>query len=334
MRNTLLTFPSVNAKTRLNITSLLALAVTLGGCGAGGSDGGVVSTQPPPASPTPAPTPVNTQLPLTQTEIFNQAASAKIIGTVDTRTGAVEDVTLPSRASFATLSVAYNATTNTYTVADEASSKTFAPADLTAGTSSFDHYTQTSTVPGGGPGSTTVSDLYLFRPGTNNSRLSLTYATYGVWGTSQQGASNTRLLTRFATFGVQTTVASMPRTGSANYTGIVDGIATVDNQAYRLTGSSGTVSANFATGVVRTNLSLVGNPDVLSLAQGNVALGTLAGTGAIASQSSRYTGTISGLGATGSFGGGFYGPNALETALTFSLNGETNSAVGVFVGKK
>jgi hypothetical protein len=330
MRNTLLTFSGASAITRLNITSLFTLAIALGGCGSSGSDGGVASTPVPSA----APPVVNTQLPLTETETFNQAASAKIVGTVDTRTGAVEDVTLPSRASFATLSVAYNATRNTYTVADEASSKTFAPADLTAGTSSFDHYTQTTTVPGGGPGSTTVSDLYLFRPGVNNSRLSLTYATYGVWATSQQGSSNTRLLSRFATFGVQTLLTSMPRTGSGTYTGIVDGVATVDNQAYRLTGSSGTVTANFATGVVRTNLALVGNPDVLSLAEGNVALGSLTGTGAIANQSNRYTGTISGLGASGSFGGGFYGPNALETAFAFSLNGDTNSAVGVFVGKK
>ena len=323
----------------LTVPVLLCLGLSLTGCGGGdvASTSAAAPVAVPSATPTPTPTPTppspNSELPLTVSQVFDQAASGKLIATVNTTSGAVQDTTLPSRASFATLTITYDSTANTYLVADEASSKTFAPTDLTTGTASFDHYVQ-SVGSGLNDGNTTVSDLYLFRPGATNTRLALTYATYGVWSTSQQGATNTHFLTRFATYGIETASESMPRTGSATYSGIVDGLATVNNQAYRLTGSTGTVTANFATGVVRTALTLTGNPDPLSLADGTVALGALAGTGAISTGTSRFTGTISGLGATGSFGGGFFGPGAAETALAFSLTSDTASTVGVLVGKR
>lgn len=243
----------------------------------------------------------------------------------------MQDTTLPSRASFATLTIKYDSSDKSYTVSDEASSKTFLPSNLTSATDVFDHYVL---IDGDGAkdGNTTVSDFYLFKPGATNSKISLTYATYGVWATSQEGALNTHFLTRFATFGIET--ATMPRTGTATYNGIVDGLATVDNQGYRLTGSTGTLTANFATNLIRTTFTLVGNPDPLSLSDGSVMLGTLTGKGAIASGTSRYTGTVDGMGATGSFGGGFFGPSAQETALSFSANGGSTSVVGVFLGKK
>ena len=144
---------SASAHARLHIASLLGIVVVLSGCN--GSDGSVRSA----ALPVGSAPQVNQQLPLVDSETFNEAASAKFIATVNTASGVVQDVTLPSRASFATLSITYNATDKSYTVADEASAKTFAPADLAAGTPNFDHYTQSSTAAGGGPGSTTVSDL-------------------------------------------------------------------------------------------------------------------------------------------------------------------------------
>ena len=326
--------PSHARTIRHRLPFLLCLATTsmLSACG---GSGGVNST--------PAPTPpasgdsgsgasgggttisTNATLPLTVSETF-EAASAKIIATVDKGTGAASEVTLPSRASFATVSIAYDAATDSYTFADEASARTFAPADATSSDGAFKYYGKTV--------GTSVESLKLFKSATANSRLALTYVTYGIWSTSQDGFATNHFLSRFATTGVQTVASTMPRTGSATYTGIADGAAAIGGHAYRLVGSTGTLTADFATGVVKTTLTLNGNADVSSDTPGTTALGTLEGLAQIGFGTSKYTGTIKGMGLDGSIGGGFYGPRAAETGYAFSAAGGDDAAVGVFVGKK
>jgi hypothetical protein len=127
----------------------------------------------------------------------------------------------------------------------------------------------------------------------------------------------------------------MPRTGSATYQGVVDGVG-FDGAAglqQGLRGSSGSLTANFATGSVSTSLSLRA-PDFT---------GALSGSGTIGAGTSHFdgslTGTLNGVGATGSFLGGFYGPNAAETghvfnAWTGSPSNPGIGAVGAFVGKQ
>lgn len=267
---------------------------------------------------------LNTSLPPSVNEKFN-AASAKIILDVAKANGASSGVSLPSRASYATLTISYDAAAKSYTVMDEASGRTFVPANIAASNNTFDVYQQNN--------GNSIEELRLFKSGNQNSQLALTYVTYGLWSTYQPGQAATHYLTRFAVFGIQTGAAGLPKTGQATYNGVVDGIAAFDGRSYRLAGSSGSLTADFATGVIRTALNLRGTTDVTSDAIGAVDLGTLKGTGAIGVDTSRYTGTITGLQMDGSFGGAFYGPNAAETGFAFSLtdNG-ANTAAGVFVG--
>ena len=314
---------------RIAVAPALALSFVLSACG---GSGGLSSTPTPAPAPvpTPTPTPTNTSLPATLSETFT-AASAKTIATIGNATGAASDVS-PSRSSYGTLSVAYDAAANSYTIADEAASRTFTSADTRTSDGAFEYYTQVE--------GTTTNELKLFRSGASNQTLALTYVSYANWSNEIRGTQTTRQLARYAVFGVPTTTATMPRTGTATYAGVADGTAIVGGQAYSLLGSTGTVSADFATGVVRTTLALSGS-DPVSNSAGSTALGTLTGVGAVSTGTSRYTGTISGLGSnvSGSFGGGFFGPGAAETGLSFSAlgdpsQGNNDSAVGVFVGKR
>lgn len=302
---------SVSAKcvVALIVANLLQGCASSGGFRASGGE------------PTPG---LNTSLPPTVSEKFD-AASAKIILDVTKSSGASSGVSLPSRASYATLTISYDATAKSYTVKDEATSRTFAPGNIAASNSRFDIYQVND--------GNSVEELRLFKSGSQNSQIALTYVTYGIWSTYQPGQSTTHYLTRFAVAGIQTGAAGLPKTGQATYSGSVDGVAAFDGQSYRLAGSNGTLTADFEKGVIRTSLNLRGTTDVASDAIGAVDLGTLKGTGAIGVDTSRYTGTITGLQMDGSFGGAFYGPNAAETGFAFSLtdNG-ANTAAGVFVG--
>ncbi|MDF8335196.1 transferrin-binding protein-like solute binding protein [Novosphingobium cyanobacteriorum] len=275
--------------------------------------------------PTPEPSPTNTSLPPTISENFN-AASAKIIADVGNTDGAASGVNLASRAAYGTLKVSYDATKDAYTFSDEASSATFLPADRVSSSSAFDTYRFAS--------GTSTQELRLFRSSPSNDRLSLRYVTFGLWSTYQVGASKTRYQTRIAMTGVKTPLADLPKAGTATYTGIADGIAALDGQAYRLAGSTGTLNVDFGTGVVKTEVELVGQTDISSDALGTIALGTIRGTAQIGGDQTRYTGTVRGLGMEGSMGGGFFGPAADETGYAFSLSDGTNTAVGAFVGKK
>lgn len=275
--------------------------------------------------PTPEPDPTNTSLPPTVSERFS-AASGKIIADVANADGAASGVNLASRAAYGTLRVSYDAVKDSYTFSDEASSATFSPAERVASSSSFDTYRYAS--------GTSTQELRLFRSSPSNDRLSLRYVTYGLWSTYQVGAIKTRYQTRIAMTGVKTSLADLPKAGTATYTGIADGIAALDGQAYRLAGSTGTLNVDFGTGVVKTEVDLVGQTDVTSDALGTIALGTIKGTAQIGGDQTRYTGTVRGLGMEGSMGGGFFGPSADETGFAFSLTDGTNTAVGAFVGKK
>ena len=175
--------------------------------------------------------------------------------------------------------------------------------------------------------------LSLFRPGAENSRLSLTYLSYGTLTRSTTQLS-TSLDSKFFVYGVRTSPANMPTTGSATFTGLADGLGSIGGTAYRFFGSLGTLTANFATGGLTTSLTLVGNPDVFSNVPGTTSLGTLTGTGTIGVGVNQYNGNISGIGMDGRFIGSFFGPRASETGYAFSATGGGNTAAGVFVGKQ
>ena len=179
-----------------------------------------------------------------------------------------------------------------------------------------------------------LAELQLLNDSPTNSRIQLTYLTYGIYSDSAGEQTARQYTSGMFLLGQETTAANMPRTGSGSYSGIVDGYASFGGTAYRLLGSTGSLTANFATGGITTSLALSGNSDFLTGTSGTFrTFGTLTGTGAISSGTNEYSGDLAGFGMIGAFAGQFFGPAANETGFAFGAVGGADTIAGVFVGK-
>ena len=184
--------------------------------------------------------------------------------------------------------------------------------------------------------------------------VGLTYASFGVWSLNPCANTATCLPAYVGSYGGaqngQMQTATMPKAGSATYTGgaagyvvqsAVAGTAPKYN-AGQFWGTS-SLTANFATNALTGSITNITAYSVNNSGSGQTALGTvnaIALTGTISG--SAFTGTTSAsttkgtafnpTGATGSLTGGFYGPAANEVAGVFSLNGGTykTTLVGSF----
>jgi len=186
-----------------------------------------------------------------------------------------------------------------------------------------------------GDGITHLAELQLLKSSPTNSRIQLSYLTYGIYSDSAGPPSARNFDTGVFALGQETAAGDMPRTGTGAYSGIVDGYASVGGTGYRLLGSTGTLSADFASGAISTSLILRGNTDFLTGTLGsNRNFGTLTGTGGIASSTNEYSGGLAGFGMDGSFAGRFFGPAANEAGFGFGAVGRGDTITGVFVGKK
>ena len=191
----------------------------------------------------------------------------------------------------------------------------------------------TSIVAGSPP--TASNQVTMYRMGA---AVGLQYSDFGVWQTTAvtpAGAAAGTLKSSFGLYGtgVATPTSQMPTTGSALYTGTAYGVMQVTptggGQTYvsALTAPI-SLTANFAAATMTGSIT----PISYQLADGLTTAGTTVQTIALA-------GTITGAGfagtatyntATGTFGGGFYGPNAKEIAGTFTVG----TAVGAFGAHK
>lgn len=235
----------------------------------------------------------------------------------------------PTGTAFGTVSVRYNPTANTYTVADAGTGTTsvFLNADQRETTGGFARFATTAN---GGDDS-----LVLLRA-TANPTFTLTYTNYGLW--SQRGTgTGAATVTRAFLFGQQTSYGEVPRTGSASYDGIADGYWTSGGTRYRLSGSTGSILANFATGEIATAMNVRGAVDTGSAQPSGptATLGAVAGRGSITGGTNLFTGTLAGGGYSGGFEGAFFGPAAAEAGMSFHLSGGAagDGVVGVLVGK-
>jgi hypothetical protein len=309
---------------------LFALAFNLAACGGEGG-GGIAMLPPAPQTPTPTPSPA-APLHTFSWDYGAPVAGARLGLTINLATGATSDVALLGPAAQGVIRVQENqgeyAVWSGHSKWDD-NIPIFTLADLgakpTSGdeASNFDHYHSDDS-----------EDLQLLKKSLANSRIQLTYLGYGLYsGTSGPQTARQFNIGVFV-IGQDTGAANMPHTGSANYSGIVDGYASIGGTAYRLLGSTGTLSASFASGTIAATLSLRGNSDFLTGTLGTLQnFGTLNGTGTVAAGSSGYSGTLTGFGMNGQFAGGFFGPVANETGYGFSASGGTGTITGVFVGK-
>jgi hypothetical protein len=259
-----------------------------------------------------------------------------VTGTINLNTGDTSGIAVAQPSGFGPITVTYNSAANSYTISDGTVSRVFSSANSTGMTTSGDdnasfvYFRQLS-----GAGNADSDDLTILRTGSANPRIQLTYTTYGLWLSGTGPDASRGFAARVFVAGQATPAGAVPTTGSATYTGIVDGYVSAEGTGYRLLGSTGTLTANFATGGINTSLALRGNSDVDTGRLGeNETFGTVTGTGSIGAGTNQYTGTLSGLGASGRFNGSFFGPAGSETGYSFSLSGDGNTAAGVFVGKQ
>jgi hypothetical protein len=323
----------------LKLSAAALIAVSLAACGGGGgsrSRGPSVNPPPPP----PPPPPPATETPGTFSADFAvPVTGVRMTGTIDLETGAISGADIPALPANDEILVQENA--GEYAIWSGHSVwdydfPIFQSGDLgrhpTTGDeeSNFDYFRYEYDDSSG----THLAELQLLNDSPSNSRIQLTYLTYGIYFDAAGPQSARSFNTGVFLLGQETTAANMPRTGSGTYSGIVDGYASFGGTGYRLLGSTGTLTANFATGGISTSLFLSGNSDFLTGTSGAFrTFGTLSGTGAITSGTNEYSGDLSGFGMIGAFAGQFFGPAANETGYAFGAVGGGDTIAGVFVGK-
>lgn len=191
----------------------------------------------------------------------------------------------------------------------------------------------------------------IFRFDGTNPAITLSYTSFATLTETVQDplAQRERTVQHFIPFGGQTPAFQMPRTGTANYSGVVFG-AGYNGATQRDATLSGTsaFAVNFGAGTASMVLALSAT-DVLNGATsslGNVTFGgNLGGFCPGGCPTNAFLLTVapgSGFASNGSMNGFFYGPNAAEFGAAFkfdvpSPNGQSSSSstfAGVTVGKR
>lgn len=247
------------------------------------------------------------------------------------------------------VTVSYDPASGTYVLASQSGSPivggsvpqnlTITAADKVAGSSnaSYTRYHNPSV------------DGQLLNHGSGNPTLALTYTSLADL-TTTTNRSGLAVTTQYLTaFGVQTPNGDMPRSGTANYSGILVGRGNqvgFSNDAV-LSGTSA-MAINFATGSGTASLN-INATDKLSSAQ--MAIGTFTFTGGNNAISpgarngftfnpATYSNLPAGGAVSGQFSGAFYGPAAEEFGGAFNLQVTTGQVAntsrfeGAAVGKR
>ena len=221
----------------------------------------------------------------------------------------------------ATSKVVYDPATNTYTVRDTGSLTTtssFGPSNQTSSNATFTNY------------GTPTNSFRRLNLSASNPLIVLSYVDYGQWRRKTTVGSTTSVNDTYLVFGQKTPGASVPRTGSASYTTIVDGTFVNKNGAYAISGN-GNLTANFLGGTINYSETATGTKEVGS---GSVAFGTMTGTGSIAFNAAGFsgTGTTDAQGYKMDVNGYFYGPSAQEVGGLFRITGNAGQGQGALVG--
>ena len=228
-----------------------------------------------------------------------------------------------------TATVKYDATTHSYIVRDTgnvSATSSFGPGNVVAGESNASYTVYRKT--GGG----STETLTLLNPGATNPTIQLSYVSFGHWRKITPGGGNfgdTAQSDTYFVYGFKTPKGSMPVTGTATYTTLLDGTYTDPDRSYDIDGA-GTLTANFASNTLGFSASATATP-----ASGpGFHFGTINGTGTIKSSASSFTAS----GNNGTYGmsvaGYFFGPAANEVGGVFQIGGPRGNGNGAMVGKQ
>ncbi|HEY0111846.1 MAG TPA: transferrin-binding protein-like solute binding protein, partial [Allosphingosinicella sp.] len=169
--------------------------------------------------------------------------------------------------------------------------------------------------------------------------IALTYATFievqQVQRAAQQPTKDGDLVSNdrisFGLAGFRTLASDMPKSGTATYASprTYAQAALSDATASRLLSGHATLTADFGTGNITTQLMLQ------AFSVPTSPFDTYTGSGSITSGTALFGGNIGNGILTGTFNGAFFGPAAKEMGYTFRMtNGAGDHLAGVVVGYK
>jgi len=278
-------------------------ALLLSACGGGG--GGVNFVPAPPVTPPPPATP--TSFPVTQSASFDTITAQRTTQT----NGAPNLISVASQGTTSLGSAttfSYDQKNGTYTITGPTDSATFTGASASVD-GNFDKFDAQS--------GNITDELTLFKNAatTDYSGIQLTYVSFGKWSHIDSGSGKTELT--YFVFGFPTSASEMPASGTASYNTSVSGNEYLySNQGQTgpadLNGSA-TFDVDFGTAKIDTTLTL-------SRADNSLGVGTFTGTGLVSA--SQFSGTFASTDpnfTSGTFTGGFFGPDAKDMGYTFDI---------------
>ena len=231
-----------------------------------------------------------------------------------------------SSSAGATLTVAYDASSSSYTLTDSGRSATFAPVDLAG-----------SAPPGVANYSQSNGNKLTLLTASPSSNAPRTYVGLGAWSDSQaSGGTETTNYDTF-TYGNPTPASAAPRTGQASYDIDLVGYLTTPGIETRSLTGPGVFNADFLSGVFEADVHPVEN----YLVTGSVNSGSgieLLASGHLSSSDATFTGQVSfndnsSAEYFGPISGRLYGPAGQEVGASFSgSNPNGGSLVGSFFG--
>jgi len=221
----------------------------------------------------------------------------------------------------ATSKVVYDAAAGTYVLRDTGSlttTSTFGPSNQTSSNATFTTY------------GTATNSFRRLNQSASNPLIVLSYVDYGQWRRTTTVSGTTSVNDTYLVWGARTPTASIPRTGGATYSTIVDGTFVNKNGAYAVSGT-GSLAANFAGASISYSATATGTKEVGS---GTIAFGTMTGSGSINYLSGMFngTGTPDAEGYKMGLTGSFYGPAAQEVGGVFQITGNGGLGQGALVG--
>jgi hypothetical protein len=293
-------------------------ALLLSSCGGGGGSG-IASTPAPTPAPTPSPTPTPASATIGNLRA-NQTFTADAAQT-DASFNLTSSTTIIAKPQATSLSVRYDATSNSYEISGSGRSETFTPADRQAGT-----------VEG--------ETRYVHRSDGNASYLTLVTTPYlgstpnryvGLGYYQRNAVASERQETGFATFiyGFDTPATGVPRSGSATFATDVFGLASTPGAEPDVFQGRGRFDVDFVNGlfststyVTRTGLisgkgEVGGGLDLTGGGRLSVSTGAFGGDIVYSSGSQQIAGRLTGR---------FFGPNADELGASFSGSTSDGSA--------
>ena len=311
----------------LRIACASAIVAGLGGCGGGGGGGQVAVIPPPPPSPTPTPTPTPTAF-----SIFapaNASVGSTAGAPVFAGQGGPNFTTGPSAGTKFPL-------LQTTMVYDDKSARPDAQVNASGGSASIQ-------------GGALTIDVAAFQNADvkflSSDYANLDWTRVGYWSTGGGWWDADDVVGRSGVFvtGYETPAAAVPTTGSATYTGAVQGTVLYPGT------SAGTTHCNCVVETLAGNASFTANfgtrnvsGSLTSMTAGGVPWNSVAFNSTITGNS--FSGTTSvtttpagpaslAPNATGTVEGRFFGPSAQEAGAVWTLFDGVKAAIGTLTGK-